>query len=354
MREDTFNRLFESVLDDLDAVEQGSSARKLADVTAIRPEDMFNQTGNKRYRIACPWRTEKGYYDDVRPQIVRLYENFLEILMHQHFTRDFVARVVFRYNNGESYAAYCETPEEFEKTTVAIGCELRGDRYTNVHISFNCDFNPVESCARNTFLRDWILIKRGMYYPITHMQAGRAYAATASMTNKIDIDMSEKKVPPYLPIIDFYCWLFGEKGGRQKTELEYKKKFKRICGHQLSILRILDWYDEHLDMFSDWQLEVVGYISPSSASSQWQWIVRLYDKPGFRPTFDDVFDFVDRYILGRMSLEDIRSIFGEGAIPSQQNTLIIYVELPFEEIWETHAAGMKKSGFYRELSVRGE
>ena len=142
-----------------------------------------------------------------------------------------------------------------------------------------------------------------------------AYATTASGTNKIKIDMTESKVPDYLSIMDFYCWLFGEKGGsHQKSSVQYEKIYKRMCGGKLKILYIMDWIDEHPETFKDWILEVVGYTTPTNASNTRTFTFRLYPKKGNDPKFDDVFNFVQRNILGRLCAEDIRSIFGEGAI----------------------------------------
>lgn len=165
------------------------------------------------------------------------------------------------------------------------------------------------------FLRDWLMFKKGLYSRITGLTRVKAYAAYASMSNKIDIDMTSEKVPPYLSIMDFYCWLFGDKGGKQKTEYEYKKKFKRVCNEKLGILNILDWFDDHPDAMKEWYMEVVGYITPSGASRERVFVVRLYDKTKDIQPFDAYFDFVKKNILGRMSTEDIHSIFGEHAAP---------------------------------------
>lgn len=79
----------------------------------------------------------------MKDKIVRLYESFLEIMTHQHFTKDYVVRVIFNYNKIDKYASYCESPEDFKKTVNAIGAELHGDIFTNITINYQCEFNPV-------------------------------------------------------------------------------------------------------------------------------------------------------------------------------------------------------------------
>ena len=348
-------RLNESILDDIEATDKGRSVKKLADKAQKIVDSPFNESGNKRYRIGCPFMTTNDNFKQKRDIICMLYENFLEVLRIQHFTKDYVARVIFTYNNRQKYASYCENLEEFEKTVDMICAELHNNNYEDIYIDYICDFNPVTECSRNLFLRDWMLFKQAMYGRRYGIGTVSAYATTSSVTNKIKIDMTESKVPPYLPIMDFYCWLFGEKGGsHQKSELQYKKIYTRMCGAKLKILNIMDWIDEHPETFKDWLLEVVGYTTPTNASNTRTFTFRLYPKEGNDPTFDDVFDFVHNNILGRLCAEDIYSIFGEGAIQQYRDTMKIYIELPVDEIFEKHAQGMQAKDFIREFTVYGK
>lgn len=184
-----------------------------------------------------------------------------------------------------------------------------------------------------------------------------AYAMTSSATNKIEIDINKESSLPYLKIIDFYYWLYGEKGSsHQMTERQFTKKYKRISGPKLDILNLIDWYDEHSDTaFKNWRFEFIGYLTPPNSSSEFVFDMRLYPKDGFKPTFDDVFNFVATNITGRLGANDIYNIFGEGAaIEEYKNTLIIYVELSDENIFDEYARNMKQKDFIRKFTVVGK
>ena len=125
MRNSKFDILFESVLDDIEASASGNSSHKLADNILDKSLDnQFNQDSNKRYRIGFPLMTTYVTYAKNMNILFERYEYFLEMLRVQHFTDDYVVRVIFSYNSGKSYASYCESLEEFINTTKSIWHEL--------------------------------------------------------------------------------------------------------------------------------------------------------------------------------------------------------------------------------------
>lgn len=354
MRNSSYNKLDESILDRMEASSDGASAKKLADKIGTS-DSQFNPSGNKRYRIGCPFMTTNDNFISHKSVVCNLYENFLEVLRLQHFTKDYIARVIFSYNSGQSYAAYCENDEKFAETVDMICAEVHKNNWEDIKIDYICDFNPVTECSRNRFMHDWIMFKQSMYGDRYGIGTLKAYATTSSASNKIDIDMTESKVPPYLPIMDFYCWLFGEKGGKgQMSEIQYNKKYGRVCGGKLKFLYVMDWLDEHPEALKGWRLEVIGYTTPTNRTKYRTFTFRLYPKEGNDPTFDDVFDFAKKNILERMSQSDIYSIFGEGAIQQYQDLMKVYIELPDDDIFKEYADGMKKSDFVRDFTVKGQ
>ena len=143
-------RLNESILDDIEATGKGRSAEKLADKAKKIADSQFNETGTKCYRIGCPYMTTNDNFKQKRDVVCMLYENFLEVLRIQHFTKDYVARVIFSYNHGSKYASYCEDIEHFRKTVDMICAELHDNNHEDIHIDYICDFNPVTTeCSRN-------------------------------------------------------------------------------------------------------------------------------------------------------------------------------------------------------------
>ena len=357
MRNSKFDILFESVLDDIEASASGNSSNKLADsILGKSLDNQFNQDSNKRYRIGFPLMTTNATYAQNMNIFFERYEYFLEMLRLQHFTDDYVVRVIFSYNSGKSYASYCESLEEFINTAKSIWHELHENNWEDIKVDYICDFNPTLNCSRNAFLRDWMMFKQAMYGRKIVVGKLPAYAMTSSGTNKIDININTQSSLPYLEIIDFYYWLYGEKGSsHQMTERQFTKKYKRISGPKLDILNLIDWYDEHSDTaFKNWRFEFIGYLTPSNSSSERVFDMRLYPKDGFKPTFDDVFNFVATNIIGRLGANDIYDIFGEGAIEKYKNTLIIYVELSDENIFDEYAKNMKQKNFIRKFTVVGK
>ena len=121
MRNSEFDILFESVLDDIEASASGNSSNKLADSILDKSLDnQFNQDSNKHYRIGFPLMTTNATYAQNIDIFFKRYEYFLEMLRLQHFTDDYVVRVIFSYNNGKSYASYCESLEEFTNIAKSI------------------------------------------------------------------------------------------------------------------------------------------------------------------------------------------------------------------------------------------